>query len=159
MGLQEKIDQDLKTALREGDELKLSVLRMLNAAIHNKEIEKRTKLAKAGKEPELLEEKEIEEIIQSEVKKRKEASELFQKGSREDLARKEEEESKILQAYLPPALEDQDLRQAISGILNSIENPSPKDLGKVLRTLGEKFSTRVDMAKASKFVQEILSGK
>ncbi len=159
MGLQEKINEDLKSALKSGNELELSVLRMVSAAIHNKEIEKRTKLAKVGKASEALGEEEIEEVIRSEVKKRREASELYEKGGREDLAKKEEGESKVLEAYLPPALEDEALKQAISEILKKIENPSPKDLGRVLTDLREEFGTRVDMAKASRFVKETLSEK
>jgi len=92
--IKEKINQDLKSAMKKGDKLKVSVLRMLNSDIHNKEIEKKEK----------LNDQEVQEVIFSEIKKRKESIEQFKKGNRDDLAEKEQKELKILKQYLPEQL-------------------------------------------------------
>ena len=145
--LKQKIQQDLTTALREKKELELSVLRMLNAAIINKEKEKRYKISsqrdkssssatgtrlrdESGKESESLfdfanariTEEELEkesglledevlEIISSEIKKRKEAALLFEKGKRMDLSEKERAEAKILEKYLPEQLSEEEIKK------------------------------------------------
>lgn len=108
MPLKLKIQDDLKSALKEKREIKLSVLRMLSAAIFNREIDKRTRIWK--EKPELsaeelkkesrLTDEEIIKVISSEIKKRKEAILLFEKGEREDLVKKEKEEVEVLEKYL-----------------------------------------------------------
>jgi len=91
----DKIQNDIKDAMRAKDELRLSVLRMLSSAIHNREIEKKTKSG----EPELSDE-EILAVIRSEVKKRRDAVDGFTKGGRMDMAEKEQAESKILDSII-----------------------------------------------------------
>jgi len=108
MSLKIKIQDDLKSALKEKREIKLSALRMLSAAIFNREIDKRTRIWK--EKPELsaeelkkegqLTDEEVVKVISSEIKKRKEALLLFEKGKREDLAKKEKEEMEVLEKYL-----------------------------------------------------------
>ncbi len=108
MPLKFKIQDDLKSALKEKREIKLSVLRMLSAAIFNREIDKRTRIWK--EKPELsaeelkkesqLTDEEIIKVISSEIKKRKEAILLFEKGKREDLVKKEKKEMEVLEKYL-----------------------------------------------------------
>lgn len=108
MSLKLKIQDDLKSALKEKREIELSVLRMLSAAIFNREIDKRTRIWKERPElsPEELKkesqltDEEVIKVISSEIKKRKEALLLFKKGKREDLAKKEKEEMEVLETYL-----------------------------------------------------------
>src|SRR4030043_1260736 len=102
--LREQINQDIKKAMQEKNELLLLVLRGLNAAFHNKEIEKRTKLSKTEKDIKKLEElsklteEEVLEVISSEAKKRKESIIEFEKGGRQDLVEKEKKELEILRS-------------------------------------------------------------
>ncbi len=98
MSLKEKLRQDLNSALKNREDLKRVVLSSLMAAIHNKEIEKRTvqKLAEAAE----LTDEEIIKVLQSEIKKRKQAIELYEKGNRPELAKKEKEEMDILLKYI-----------------------------------------------------------
>ncbi|HUW71703.1 MAG TPA: GatB/YqeY domain-containing protein [Candidatus Humimicrobiaceae bacterium] len=106
--LKEKIQDDLRLALKEKREIRLSVLRMLLAAISNREIDKRTRIWK--EKPELsteelkkesqLTDEEITKVVSSEIKKRKEALSLFEKGNREDLIKKEKAEMEVLEEYL-----------------------------------------------------------
>ena len=101
MNFQEKIKEDLKAALKEKNELWLSVLRMLSSAMHNRGIEKR---AKGGEE--MLSEEEGLAVLRTEVKKRRDAIEEYTKGNRPELAEKESSELAILEAYMPKGIDD-----------------------------------------------------
>jgi len=105
MNLKEKLNSDFKEAFKGKDEIKLSVLKMLQAEIRNSEIAKRTNLAKAGEndleKKSLLNDDEVFKVIFSEIKKRKKAIELYERGGRADIASKEKKEIEILSAYLP----------------------------------------------------------
>lgn len=162
--LKQKIQQDLTTALREKKELELSVLRMLNAAIINKEKEKRYKTSKIKtelteeeleKESGLLEE-EVLEIISSEIKKRKEAVLLFEKGKRMDLSEKEKEEAKILEKYLPEQLSEEEIKKLAREIIKKMGVKEMKDVGEVMGELMPKIKGRAEGSLASKMVKELL---
>lgn len=152
MGLKEKVDEDLKNALKSGEATRVSVLRMLSAAIHNKEIEKRTKLAKEGKSPEPLAEEEVLAALSSEAKKRRESVESFEKVGRHDLAAKEKEELAILNQYLPAQLSEEAVSSAVAEAIAATAASGPKDAGKVLGYLSAKLKGRADMAAVAKMV-------
>ena len=105
MSTQEKINSELKEAMKAGEEARLSLLRGIIAAIHNQEIQKRT----SGKTDSLSEE-EVIQVLQKEAKKRKEAAELFRSGKREDLAAKEEKEFQMIQVYLPAQMGKEEIK-------------------------------------------------
>jgi len=190
--LKQKIQQDLTTALREKKELELSVLRMLNAAIINKEKEKRYKISsqrdkssssatgtrlrdESGKESESLfdfanariTEEELEkesglledevlEIISSEIKKRKEAALLFEKGKRMDLSEKERAEAKILEKYLPEQLSDEKIKKLAREIIEKNGAKDLKDTGKIMAELMPKLKGKADGNLVSKVVRDLL---
>ena len=118
-----KIEDDLNSALKSRDSLKVSVLRMIRAVFQNKEIEKR---GKGNKES--LTEDEAMSLLGREVKKRKESIDLFKKGNREDLAKKEIEELKIIEKYLPTAIGEEEVSKMIDKILEG-KNYGVKDFG------------------------------
>jgi len=191
--LKQKIQQDLTTALREKKELELSVLRMLNAAIINKEKEKRYKISsqrdkssssatgtrlrdESGKESESLfdfanariTEEELEkesglledevlEIISSEIKKRKEAALLFEKGKRMDLSEKERAEAKILEKYLPEQLSEEEIKKLAREIIEKNGAKNLKDMGKVMAELMPKLKGKADGGLVSKIIRELLT--
>jgi uncharacterized protein YqeY len=165
MELKQKIQEDLKSALREKKELELSVLRMLNAAIINKEKEKRYKIVKEGPElaePELekqsqLVEEEVLEVISSEIKKRKEAILLFEKGERQELAEKEKREIGILQNYLPEQLPEEELRKLVKEAIEKTGAKEMKDMGKIMAELMPKVKGKADGSLVSKIVKELLT--
>ena len=133
-----KIQQDIKDAMRAKDELRLSVLRMLSAAMHNKELEKR---AKTGK-PEELSEEETVAVLRSEVKKRRDSITEFEKGRRKDLADKESAELKILEVYMPQEMSDEEIekivKEVIAGAGEVTEKPFDKARGRDFgRLMGE----------------------
>lgn len=117
--LKEKLQNGLKESLKSGDVLKRLVLGMLLTAIKNKEFNKRTKLSKTEKDisrletASLLNDEETIEIVGSEVKKRKEAIESYEKGSRPELAQKEKKELEILMTYMPEQMSEEDVRKLV----------------------------------------------
>ncbi len=163
--LREKINQDLKKAQQEKNELIILVLRGINAAIHNKEIEKRTKLSKEEKDIEKLEkeskitEEEVMEIVSNETKKRKEAIEEFKKGNRNDLAEKEEKELEILKEYLPEQMSEEQIREEAKKTIEETGATGPQDTGKVMSILMPKLKGKAEGGLVSKIVQELLTNK
>ena len=155
MSLKEKIQKDLTEALKNKRELEVSVLRLLIAAILNKEKEKRYKL-KEEKDV-LLSDEEITDVVSTEVKKRKEAASEYQKGGRQELADKEEKEAKILEKYLPDQLSEKDLEKLIKEAITKTGAKEQKDIGKVMAVLMPQTKGRADGGLVSKIVKESLS--
>lgn len=165
MELKQKIQEDLKTALKEKKELELSVLRMLNAAITNKEKEKRYK---QGKEKPEMSEEELEkesqltndeaiEVISSEIKKRKEAISGFEKGKREDLVDKERKEFEILKKYLPEQIPEEEVKKLAKEAVEKVGAKDIKDMGKVMAELMPKIKGKADGGLVSKIIRELLA--
>lgn len=162
MSLKEIIQADLKKAMQNRDSLKLSVLRMVMAAVFNKEKEKRAKLVKQGQvldkvdEMSKLFDKEIIQVISSEAKKRKDSIEQYQKGNREDLVEQEEEELKILKNYLPEQMAEDKIRKIIKETIEKTGANSSQDTGKVMGIVMPQFKGRADGNVVNKIVQEEL---
>lgn len=159
--LKEKIQQELKEAQLKREESLISVLRMLNAAIHNREIEKRTKLSKSEPLEKLAElseltDEEIIEVISSEAKKRREAILEFEKGARQDLVEKEKKELEVLQKYLPTQLSEEELRRLIKEAIEKTGASESKNIGKVMAELMPKIKGKADGGLVSKMVKELL---
>lgn len=165
MDLQEKINKDLKQAQQERNELLLLVLRGLNAAIHNKEIEKRTKLSKEEKDIEKLKEEsklteeEIMDVLLGEAKKRREAIEEFKKGGRDDLVKKEEKELEILKKYLPGQMNEEEIKEEAKKVIEEVGAVGPQDTGKVMGALMPKLKGRAEGGVVSKIVSDLLKGE
>mgnify|MGYP001590448673 CR=1 FL=1 len=153
--LKEKIQADLKDSMKQKEELSLSVLRMLSAAILNKEKEKRFKSGKA--EDIVLADEEILEVISTEIKKRKEAIDLYEKGGRLELAAKEKKELEVLQKYLPAQLSDDELRKLVKEAIEKVGAKEIKDMGRVMAELMPKVKGKADGNLISKIVKESLS--
>jgi|SRR3989344_4044329 len=136
MGLKEQLNNDLKTALKSGEQFRTGVLRLLSAALHNKEIEKHSRSAS-----DVLTEDEIIQVLTSEAKKRKEAIGIFRKGERPDLADKEGEELLIIQNYLPAQLTDAETEKAVDEIL---KNTGVKDFGQAMKAVMKDLQGKAD---------------
>ena len=148
--MQEKIQQDLKDAMRAKDELRLSVLRMLSAAIHNREIEKRPKSGEAE-----LGEEEIITTIRSEAKKRRDAIVEFEKGGRKDLADKESAELKILAAYLPVELSDEEVEKIVREVVAGFGEVTKKDFGRVMAETMKRVKGQASGDRVSAWVKKV----
>ena len=163
MTLKEKINQDFKDAFMAKEGLKVSVLRLLNSSLKNKEMEKRTKLAKAGqqdevilvKESQLLDE-EVLTVIGTEVKRRKDSMEQYKNGGRPELAAQEERELAILAAYLPEQMGEETVRKIVIESIKESGAASIADLGKVMKVLMSKVKGKADGGMVNKVVKEEL---
>jgi len=144
---QDQISKELLAAMKAKDAVRTSTLRMLIAALRNKEIEKKKTLS----------EPEVADVIQAEAKRRKETITEYQKASRADLAAKEEAELKVLQVYLPKGLSDQELKALVQEAVKSSGAKSPQDVGKVMSVLMPQIKGRADGKQAQKLVLEALS--
>jgi len=145
MGLQERLLQDLKSAMKSGDKVRVETIRLLRAQLKNAQI------AKGG---ELSPEEEIG-VLTKAVKKRKEAMELYQKGERMDLFEKEERQLKIISEYLPKPLTREEVEEVVSRIIQRVGATGLKDLGKVMPEAMKELKGRAD----GKLVQQIAREK
>lgn len=160
--LKMRLQEDAKHALKSGEQIKRLVLSMLLTFIHNKEIEKRTKLSKEGIVANLervseLTDEEIILSIFSEVKKRKEAIEMFKKGNREELAVKEKDELSILESYLPEQLSEDKVRDIVRKIIVETGAKDIKEMGKIIGAVMGKTRGQADGQMVSKIVKEELN--
>ena len=161
--LKQTIQNDLTQAIKGGDEITLSTLRMILASLHNREIEKKSNLRKKEEiaEEEInkkgqLTDEEIIEVIASEIKKRKEAILEFEKGKREDLIMKEKREIEILQEYMPEQLSEKDIKELAKEAIKKVGATEIKDMGKVMAELMPKVKGRADGSLVSGVVKELL---
>lgn len=146
MSLQQRLDGDLKAAMKSSDSLKTSVLRMVKAAIKNKQVEKREDLS----------EEEIISVLSTLTKQRRESIDLFSKGGREDLAEKERQELAMLQLYLPGQLSPEDLDRIIMEAINESSAEGVKDIGKVMRLIMPRVQGAADGKVVNQRVKELL---
>lgn len=146
MELQEKLQSDLKEALRAKDEAKVSTIRFLMASIHNTKIEK-------GK----LSEEDIVSVIQKQIKQSKESVEGFKKGGREDLAKEGKREIEILQEYLPDQMSDSDIEKLVDKAIKDTSSSSLQDIGKVMGKVSVELKGKADMGMVSGLVKKKLS--
>ncbi len=148
MSLKKKIMEDMKEAMKAKDMLKVSVLRLLNSEIKNKEIDKKGELS----------DDEILAVIQKAVKQRKEAIEQYEKADRSDLAEKEKKELEILESYLPKPLSEGELNALIDEVIKEVGATSVKDMGKVMQAIMPKVRGRADGKLVNQLVRKRLSG-
>ncbi|HEY7535019.1 MAG TPA: GatB/YqeY domain-containing protein [Thermodesulfobacteriota bacterium] len=146
--LREKISLDLKNALKDKKAVDLSVLRMLQSAIRNKEIEK--------KKREGLNDEEVIEVVISEIKKRKEAVTEYLKAQRQDLAEKEEFEIKVLMSYMPKQMEEGEIREEVKKAIQEVGATTQTDIGRVMKIIIPKLKGKADGAVINKIVREEL---
>jgi uncharacterized protein YqeY len=148
MTVLEKIQTQMTDAMRNKDQLRLSVLRMMKSALKNKEIEKMKP----------LDDGEAVSVLNTLVKQRKDSVDQFRKGGREELAQKEESEIKIIEEYLPAAASEDDIRKAIEEAVQETGAASIKDMGRVMKAaLAHLAGKSADGSRVSQLVKEKLS--
>jgi uncharacterized protein YqeY len=147
MSLTEKITEDLKKAMKDKDEIRVSCLRMLKSYMKNNEVEK-------GRE---LNDNEIQSVISSQIRKGKEAAQEFRQGNRDELAAKEEKEIEILYSYLPKQLESGEIERILKETIAELSAESPKDLGKVMRTAMARMAGKAQGKEVNEIAKKLLS--
>lgn len=151
MSLAQRIDSDLKMAMREKNATKLGVLRMLKAAVMNAAIEK------SGAQGQLSD-ADATQVVRKQVKQRQDSIESFEKGGRAELAAKEKEELSILQSYLPQAMTGEELSKIVRETIAEVGATSKAQIGAVMKALQAKVAGRADGKTLSAEVQKQLSG-
>lgn len=151
MGISDQIQKDMVDAMRSRDELRLSTLRLVKSAIKNKEVDKRAP----------LDEKEAQQVLSTLIKQRRDSIEQFQKGGRQELADKEAAEIKLIEAYLPKAMSEEDITAAVKATIAEMGSPTMKDMGAVMKNAMAKLQAtgaRVEGKTVSEIVKKQLGG-
>lgn len=149
MSLKEKLQQDWKEALKSGDKFKANIISMARAAVL--QIEKT--------DGEKLDDLKVIDVLSKEIKQRREALVEFEKGNRQDLVDKANDEIKILMNYLPQQLTEDEIKNIISDVVKEVGANSMKDMGKVMKSVTPKTKGRADGSLVSKLVKEFLNNK
>lgn len=148
MSLRNRLEEDMKAAMRARDNEKRDAIRYVLSAVKNAEIDKRADLT----------EEEETELLRSQVKQRQDSIEQFRQGGRDDLAEREEAQVRILEAYLPQQMSDEELEAFVRQGIEDTGAESHKDMGKVMGALTAKAQGRVDGRRLSAAVRNALAG-
>ena len=152
MGLRDQLNADLKDAMKAGDKRKLATIRLMNAAIKDKDINARTE----GHDSEKLPDSALMDLFAKMVKQRQDSIAAYEQGGRAELAQQEREEMEIIQSYMPKQLSEDETKAAIQAIIAAVGATSVKDMGKVMAELKAKYSGQIDMGKAGGVVKSLL---
>ncbi len=147
MSLEKKIVEDLKTAMKEKDALRLSCLRMLKTAMKNLAVEKKR----------TLKDEEIQGVISSLIKKGKDSAVEYKKAGREDLAQKEESEVAVFYGYMPEQLTPEDIEKTLKEIISEISAEKPSDLGKVMKTAMSRMAGKAQGKEVNEIARRLLT--
>ncbi|MBL6727941.1 MAG: GatB/YqeY domain-containing protein [Methylophilaceae bacterium] len=147
MSIRQTISDDMKTFMRAKDSARLGAIRLLQAAIKQKEVDERIE----------LNDDQIFSVIQKMLKQRKDSIEAYQKASRQDLIDQEQLEIEVLSKYMPEPLSEEEINQYIEEAIATTGASDMKDMGKVVGILKSKVAGRADMAEVSKLVRQKLS--
>jgi uncharacterized protein YqeY len=148
--LRDDISNDTKEAMKAGQALRVSTLRLINAAILQKET--------SGAERLKLNDAEIVDVMQKMVKQRQESFEIYEKAGRAELAAKEREEIEIISKYLPKQMSDLEAASAISALIKELEAATLRDMGRTMAALKQRFAGQMDFGKAGAVVKKLLGG-
>ncbi|MFC3106867.1 GatB/YqeY domain-containing protein [Undibacterium arcticum] len=147
MGLKAQITEDMKAAMRAKDSVKLGTIRLITAAIKQKEVDERIEVDDA----------QTQAIIEKMIKQRKDSISQFEAGGRQDLADIEKAELAILSAYMPAALSDAEVATEVAAAVSTSGAAGPQDMGKVMAILKPKLAGRADMTAVSGLVKAALT--
>ena len=148
--MRDKINDDLKTAMKAGDKDRVGTLRLVNSAIKSADIDARP----SGKDK--ISDADILSVLAKMVKQRRDSIEQFNAGGRPELAAKEAAEITVIEGYLPKQMTDDEANAAIAAIIKETGAAGPKDMGKVMAALKAKYAGQMDFGKASALTKDLL---
>ena len=152
MPLREKINQEFNVALKNKNKTLVSTLRLILAAIKERDIANRT-----SEKKEEVKDQEIIKVLQKMKKQRQDSADLYKKGGREELLNIEEAEIKIIDTFLPKQLSEEETKKICKEIIESVGASSVKDMGKIMGTLKQKYSDSIDFSKANIIIKGLLN--
>jgi uncharacterized protein len=148
MPLREQLNEDIKTAMKAREAERLNALRLMLAAVKQREVDERVAMDDAG----------VVSVVEKMIKQRKDSIAQYEKAARMDLADKERYEISVIEAYLPKQMSQQELEAAVAEALAATGARTPADMGKVMGVLKPKLAGRADMGKVSALVKARLAG-
>jgi uncharacterized protein YqeY len=148
--LRDDINNAMKTAMKAGETLRVSTLRLVNAAILQRET--------SGAERLKLGDAEIVDVMAKMIKQRQESLEIYEKAGRAELAAQEREEIGIISGFMPKQMSDIEAGEAISSLIKELEAATLKDMGRTMTALKERFAGKMDFSKAGAMVKKLLAG-
>jgi len=151
-GLRTTLNAAIKDAMKAGDKARLSTLRLMTAAIKDKDIASRTE----GHDSAVTPDAGLIELFAKMVKQRQESIAVYEQGGRPELAEKEREEIAVIQSYMPKQMSEDEARAAAAAVIAAVGASSVKDMGKVMAELKAKYAGQMDMAKAGAIVKSLL---
>jgi len=149
--LRTQLNEALKSSLKSQDKVALSTIRLILAALQDRDIAVRPERGDGG-----LDEKEILQLLQKMVKQRDESITLYIKGGRQDLADRERAEIEVINTFLPKQMEGDELRKAVETVVKEAEASNLKDMGRVMAALRERYAGQMNFAQANGIVKEML---
>ena len=152
MSLREKINQQFNAALKNKDKILVSTLRLILAAIKERDIANRS-----SKKKEEAKDQEIVKVLQKMKKQRQDSVSLYKKGKRQELINAEEAEIKIIDTFLPKQLSEEETKKICKEIIETIGASTIKDMGKIMASLKQKYSDTVDFSKANIIIKGLLN--
>lgn len=147
MGLKQQLTEDMKAAMKSGDKHSLGVIRLINAAIKQKEVDERIEVTDA----------DVIAVLDKMVKQRKDSVSQYEAANREDLAQIEREEMVVIDRYLPAKMGEAEIMAAIQAAISETGAASPADIGKLMGALKPKLAGQADMGLVSKLVKQALA--
>ena len=151
--LRDDIGQALKTAMKAKDQTVTSTLRLIMAAVKDRDI-----AARGNGDGDGISDDEIMKVLQTMIKQRHDSIEMYEKGNRPELARQEAEEIEIIRGFLPEQMTDEAVEEAVTAVIETLGAASLKDMGRTMGHLREHFAGRMDFGKASALLKQRLGG-
>ncbi len=152
MALRDEISAALKDAMKSGDKKRLGTIRLMQAAIKDKDINSRTE----GHESALTSDSGIVELFAKMVKQRQDSIAAYEQGNRPELAQNERDEITVIQSFMPQQMNDDEAKAAVADVIKAVGATSVKDMGKVMAELKVKYAGQMDMGKAGGIVKALL---
>jgi uncharacterized protein len=146
--MRDRLTAETKAALKAGEKQRLSALRLISAALQERDI--------AAKAP--IPDQDIPALLQKMIKQRRESLAIYEKAGRSEQAQQEAAEIAVIEEFLPKQMSEAEAREAIAALVKEVGATTPKDMGKVMGALKERYAGRMDFGKASGQVKELLSG-
>ena len=153
MSLRKKINDQFTNALKQKNKNLISTLRLILAAIKDKDIENRSKNTKEM----TINDSEIIKVLRKMTKQRKESADMYKKGGRDELFDKENEEIKIIDSFLPQQLGEEETKKICKEVIESLGASSMKDMGKIMGTLKQKYKDEIDFSKVNLIIKSLLN--
>jgi uncharacterized protein YqeY len=154
--MRDRIQQATKDAMKAGDKRRLSTLRLVTAAIKDRDIASRVDEKGQSTGRDRIEDPEIMQLLQKMIRQRRESIEVFTQGGRQELAQQEADEITVIEEFLPKQMGEAELRKATAGVIAELGATGLKDMGRVMAALKERFPGVMDVGKASAMVKDKL---